>query len=235
MPWLVQVLLRHLPEQVRVADGRKYVVGLHAVVAVVGPKLQKFRQVLVPGVQVNGHRALAHAQLVHGHRRVVHQLHPADHAPRRALKAADAAARGPDLSEIKAHAAAKFADLGKIVDAAVNALQAVRHRVDKAAGKLVEGLSGVGQGGRGHGNLHVAQHIVKTAHPGHAAVRLLLHGQMQGDSQVHLLGRLQRLALVVLDHIALDQQIQAGVGEQLVPLRIQKGLRLPDLRLRVVF
>lgn len=87
-PFGVDVLFGQLPEQVRIAHCREHVVGFHAVVPVVGAKLQKLRQVLVPGVQIHGHSALAHAQLVYRYGGVVHQADPPHHTSGRALKAA---------------------------------------------------------------------------------------------------------------------------------------------------
>ena len=68
---------------------------------------------------------------------VVHQPDPADDAARRPLKAPDGAAGGPYLAEVQPHASTELGHLGKIVNGAVDAVQTVRHRVDKAAGKLV--------------------------------------------------------------------------------------------------
>ena len=146
----------------------------------------------------------------------------------RALKAAYAAARRAHLSEIHAHATAVFAYLCKVVDASVNAFQAVRHRIDEAAGELMIGLARIGQRGRGHRHMHPAEHIVKFLYPGHA-VPLFTHGQMQCDAQKHLLRSLQRSVGPVVDDISLEQQVQPGVCKQLIPLRPQKILRLLDL------
>ena len=227
-PFGVDVLFGQLPEQVRIAHCREHVVGFHAVVPVVGAKLQKLRQVLVPGVQIYGHSALAHAQLVYRYGGVVHQADPPHHTSGRALKAAYAAARRAHLSEIHAHATAVFAYLCKVVDASVNAFQAVRHRIDEAAGELMIGLARIGQRGRGHRHMHPAEHIVKFLYPGHA-VPLFTHGQMQCDAQKHLLRSLQRSVGPVVDDISLEQQVQPGVCKQLIPLRPQKILRLLDL------
>ena len=228
VPGGVEVPAGELPEQVRPAHRGKHIVGLHAVIAVVGAQLQKFRQVLVPGIQVNGHGALAHAKLVHRHGGAVYQLDPADHAAGRPLEPADAAPRGPHLAEVKAHAAAEFADLGEVIQAAVNALQAVGHGVDKAAGKLVVGLAGVGEGGGGHGDLQKAEHIIKAFDPGHPVMGLA-HGQMQRDAQKHLLRRFQRQMLPGVDHITAQQKVQPGPGEQLVALVAEESRGLIQL------
>ena len=191
---------------------------LHAVVAVVGAQLQKLREILVPRIYVDRHRALPHAQLIHGNSSVVHQPDPADDAARRPLKAPNGAVGGPYLAIVQPHAAPKLGHLGKIVNGAVDAVQTVRHRVDKAAGKLVMGLSRVGHGGGGHGDLHAAEHIVKPPDPAHA-VRGLIHGKVERDAQEHLLRRFQRLTAAGLDDVSLEQQVKAGIGEQRVPLR----------------
>ena len=190
MPVLVQILLSHPPEQIRKTHGRENVMGLHAVVPVISPKLKELRQILVPGIQINRRSALAHAQLIHCHSRIIHQLNPADYASGCPLKAPDPASRSPDLSEIQAHAPAEFADLGKVVHTSVNSFQTVGHSVNKTAGKLMIRLPGIGQGGSGHGYLHPAEHIVKPAHPFYPARLIFLHGQVQGNAQIHFLGRL---------------------------------------------
>ena len=233
VPGAVQVLFGQAPEQVGVADGREDVVRLHAVVAVIGAQLQKLRQVLVPGVEVHRRRALAHTELVDGHGRVVDELYPAYDAARRAVKAADGAAGGAHLAEVETHAAAELADLGEVVYAAVDALQAVGHGVYEAAGELVIGLARVGERRRGHRDLLPAEHVVEPAHPAEA-VRLLLHRQVQRDAEVHLLRRLERHAPVGLYHVASQHQVEAGVGEQLVALRPDEGRRLLQLGAGVV-
>ena len=50
LPRRVKIFLRQFPEQIGIAHGRKHVVRLHAVVAVVGAQLQKLREILVPRI-----------------------------------------------------------------------------------------------------------------------------------------------------------------------------------------
>ena len=50
MPRRVKIFLRQFPEQIGIAHGRKHIVRLHAVVAVVGAQLQKLRKILVPRI-----------------------------------------------------------------------------------------------------------------------------------------------------------------------------------------
>ena len=88
----------------------------------------------MPCVQINGHGALTHPELVDSHGGVVDQLDPADHAAGGTVKTADGASGGADLAKVKPHAAAEFADAGKVVDAAVDPVQTVRDGVDEAAG-----------------------------------------------------------------------------------------------------
>ena len=52
---------------------------------------------------------------------------------------------------------------------------------------------------------------------------------MQRDAQEHLLGRFQRHVLTGVNHIPLEQQVQTGIGEQLVPLGAEEGRSLADL------
>ena len=134
MPVLIQILLCHAPEEVRIADCREHIMGLHAVVSVIGPKIQKFRQIPVPGIQIHCHGALAHTQLVHCHRRIVDDTDPAHHAARSSLEAPDRSALCPDLPEVKAHAAAELGYHGEIIDGTEDSLQGIGHRIDKAGG-----------------------------------------------------------------------------------------------------
>ena len=228
VPGLVEVFLRHAPEQVRIAHGREDVVRLHAVVAVVGAQLQELRQVAVPGVQVDRYGALAHAQLVHGYGGVVDDADPANHAAGHAGEAADGSAGGPDLAKVHAHAAAIFGYLGEVVDAAVDAREAVRHGVDEAAGELVVGLARVGQRGGGHGDLEAREHVVEALHPAQA-IGFLVHGQVQGDTQVHLLRAFQQLVVARTDCVALEQQVKASIGEELVTGVIDEACCVVDL------
>ena len=234
VPVALDVVARLLPEVVRIAHGREHVMRLHAVVAVVRAQGQKLGQVAVPRVEVHRHGALAHAQLVHRHGRVVRQADPSDDAAGRPVEAANGAARRAHLAEVQAHAAAVLAHLREVVDAAVDAVQAVGHRVDEARRQLVERLARVRQRGRGHGHLQRGQHVVEAAHPPHALGRALLHGEVQRDAEEHLLRRLQRRALMRADDVAVEQKLQAGVGEQVVAAEIDEAGRLVQLGGRVM-
>ena len=218
-PRRVEILLREFPEEVRVADGWEDVVRLHAVVAIVGAQLQELWQVLVPGIEVDGAGPLAHAELVDGHSRVIDEADPADDTARRALEAADGRACRADLAEVEAHAAAPLADLGKRVEAAVDAVERVRHRVDEAARELVIRLSRVGECRRRHRDLLQAQHVVEAAHPVHAHRRLLEHREVQCDAEVHLLRGLERHAVMRVDDIAREQEVEARVRVEVIALR----------------
>ena len=208
VPRRVDILIRQFPEQVGIADGGEHVVGLHAVVAVVGTQLKKLRQIPVPDVQIDCHRTLPHPKLIHRHGGIVYEPDPSDHAACRALKAANGAAGGAHLSKVHPHAAAELGDLGKVINRAVNAVQAVGHSIDKAAGKLVIGLAGVGQGGRRHRDLQTAEHIIDAPDPLHS-VPLFLHGKVQSNAEKHLLRRFQRHTVMRLDDIPFEQQIKA--------------------------
>ncbi|MPM57319.1 hypothetical protein SDC9_104141 [bioreactor metagenome] len=215
VPVALHVIAHGLPEEIRVADGGKYVMRLHAVVAVVCFDLEKLRQVLMPNVEIDRNRALPHAELIDRDGGVVCEANPADHAARRALEPADGAALRAHLAEIEPHTAAIFAHLRKVVDAAVDAGQAVRDGVDKAAGELMKRLSRVGERRGRHGHLERAEHFIKPPHPDEAIPRLR-HSEMQRDTEIHLLRRLQRLTLVAADDIAPQQQLQTRIGELFV-------------------
>ena len=94
------------------------------------------------------------------------------------------------------------------------------------------GLAGVCQGWGGHGHLHLGEHVVEPPHPAHAVV-LLLHGKVEGDSQEHLLGGLHGDVLAGADDVPLQQQVKGGEGQEVVPLALDEGLRLHNLRLGV--
>ena len=98
----------------------------------------------MPNVQINGHCALANAQLVYGHGCVVNQLHPPNHATGSTLKPANTSACGPHFAKIKTHATAKLAHLSKVVDAAVDAFKTVGNGVDEATRQLMERLACIG-------------------------------------------------------------------------------------------
>ena len=89
-------------------------------------------------------------------------------------------------------------------------------------------LARIRKRGRSHSHFHLAQHIVKPPHP-FQPVLLFLHGEVQGNAQVHLLRRFQRHTLVRVDDIPFQLQIQPRVCEQRIALRPQKGGRLLQL------
>ena len=185
---------------------------LHAVVAVVGAQLQEFGQVAVPGIEVDRDGALAHAELVDRDGGIVDDADPPDHAARDAGEASDRTAGRADLAEVHTHAAAGFRHLREVVDAAVDAGEAVGHRVDEAARELVVGLAGIREGRRRHRDLEARQHVVGALDPLHA-VGLFPEGQVERDAQVHLLRALEQLVIVRADGIAFEHEVEAGVGE----------------------
>ena len=133
VPRLVEVLLSHPPEEVRIAYGGEYVVRLHAVVAVVCAQLEEFGQVFVPHVEIHRHRSLAHSELVYGYGGVVDEPHPPYHSACHAFETSYVAACGTHLSEVHTHSAAELAHHCEVVYAAVYALKSVGHGVDEAA------------------------------------------------------------------------------------------------------
>ena len=237
VPVPIQTLLGHLPEKIGVAHCREHVVGLHAIVAVVGAQVEELRQVAMPSVQVHGHGALAHAQLVHGHRGVVNHANPANHAAGHTLEAADGTARSANLAQVHAHATAILAHLGEVVDAAVDAHERVRHGVDEAAGELVVGLARVAHGRRGHGDFQLGKRVVEALDPAQTVaalrIRTLAHGKMQRDAEEHLLRALERLVRMTLDDVALREQVEAGIGEQLIARGVHEGRSLLNFLGRV--
>ena len=179
MPVLVRFSSAIFQNKSGKTHGRENVVGLHTVIPVISTKLKKLRQILVPGVQINRGSALripswSTATAV-SFTSLIQRITPpaAPSNPRILLPVA------LTFPEIQAHAPAKFTDLCKVVHASVNSFQAIRHSVNKTAGKLMVRFPGIGQGWGGHGNLHTAEHIIKPAHPLHPAILTFLHGQVQ--------------------------------------------------------
>ena len=78
------------------------------------------------------------------------------------------------------------------------------------------GLARVREGRRGHGDLKPAQHVVEAPDPPHAGARLLAKRQVQRDAHEHLLRGLQRHVVVAAYHVALQQQVEAGVVQKVV-------------------
>ena len=233
MPLLPHIFAGKTPEKIRVADGGKHVVSLHAIVAVVGTKLQEFGKVLMPRIEIDRRRTGTHAKLIDRDRRVVDDANPPNDAARRSFEAANHAARCAHLAEIHAHAATEFAHLGKIVDAAIDAIKAVRHGINETTGKLMMGLASVRHGGSCHGDFELGKHVVELSHPAHAVV-FLFHGEMEGNSQKHLLRAFYRHMLSRRDHVALQKQVETRVGEQLVALGPQEPFRLLDFGARIM-
>ena len=165
VPVAADVLFHLLPEIVRKTDRRKNVMGFHPVVAVVGAQLQKLRQVAVPYIKIDSHGALADTELIDRYGCIVGQADPADHAACRAFKAAYIRTVAAHLAKIQPHAAAVLGHIGKVGDAAVNALQVIRDGINKAAGQLMIGLSGIGQGRSGHRNLQRGEHVIEALRP----------------------------------------------------------------------
>ena len=162
--------------------------------------------------------------MIHRNRRIIGQANPANHATGSPFKAPNGRPAGPYLTKVKPHAAAKLGHLGKIINGPVNPVQGIRYCVDKATGQLVVRLPGIGHGRGGHGHLELRQHVVKATYPVQARFRLLIHGQMQGNAQEHFLDAFHRLTAVRPDHIPLDEQIQAGIIDLLIPCRINKPI-----------
>ena len=188
MPGSIQIFLCQSPKPIRITYSRKNIMRLHPIVAVVGAELKKFRQIPMPCIQIYGGGSLAHPQLIYGYCCIIYKTDPADHTSGRTFKAPDAASGRAYLSEIQSHAAAEFADAGKIVNASVNSLQTVGNRINKAARKLMVRLSCIGKRRGSHSHIHPAEHIIKLSHPVQA-VFFLFHGKMEGNSQKHLLRR----------------------------------------------
>ena len=208
--------------------------GFHAVVAVVGAQRKKFRQIAVPDIEIHRHSALAHTQLIDGDSGVVGQSDPANDAAGCAFKTTDRRAHGADLAEIEPHTAAEFAHLGKIVDAAVDALEAVGHGVDEAARELVKRLARIGQRRRRHRHLEGREHVVEAAHPVQTLLPRFQHRQMQRDTEEHFLHAFQRHAGVAAHDVAFEQKLDAGIIDQLVAAFVDEGRCFEDLLAAVV-
>ncbi|VTQ77103.1 Uncharacterised protein [Stenotrophomonas maltophilia] len=192
-----------------------------ALVAVVEAQVHERFDVAVPDVQVHRHRALALAKLINRHRSVVELLDPRHHATGGIGHTTDRCAAAAHIAQVGADAATVLGHAGDIGVGVIDALQAVVHRVDEAAGQLAADLAGVGQGRRGHRHVDVGQRPVRLANQLHAAFAWLffLH-QVQRDGQPALLRQFEDLAAAVAGQVARGQQVQAVVGEQAVALRV---------------
>ena len=93
------------------------------------------------------------------------------------------------------------------------------------------GLSRVGERGRRHRHLQPGEHVVKLLYP--EQLVLFLHGEVHRDAQKHLLRRLEQSAVVIVYDVALEHQLEGGVGEQLVPFAVDErragGAFLPGI------
>ena len=188
----------------------------------------------MPDIEVNRHGALTDTELVHGDRRVIHELDPAGDAACGALETPDVASAGTDLAEIKPHAAAELAHLSEVIKAPVDAGEAVRHGVNEAGRQLVIRLTGVRESRRRHRHFEFRQHVVEPLHVLHPDVFLFRHREVKRHAEEQFLRALEDLVIVALDHVALEHELKAGVVEELIPVLIDQAGGLINLFLRVV-
>ena len=172
----------------------------------------------MPYIQIDGNRTLTHTELVYGNSRVIDQTDPADHTACGTFESADITSACPYFSEIHSHTAAEFADLGKIIDTSVNPLQTVRYGIDEAAGELMIWLTCIGKCRCSHSHFQTTQHIIEFFYPEHPIV-FFIHGQMQCDSEKHLLWRFQWNMVMCADDVAFQEQIESGKSKQIVAFR----------------
>lgn len=220
IPRGVDVVAGEPPEEVGIAHRGEDVVRLHPVVAVVGAELQKLGQILVPCVEIDRNGALTHAELIHRDGGVVDEFDPTDDSARRALEAAYGRARRAYFAEIETHAAPELAHFGEVVDAAVDAVERIGHGVDETARELMIGLAGVGKRWGRHRHFQKGKHVVERLHPAHPV--LLIHRKVHSDAEEHLLRSLEQRAVEVVDDIAFEHELQGGIGEKFVTLRVDE-------------
>ena len=137
MPGSIQIFLCQSPKPIRITYSRKNIMRLHPIVAVIGAELRNSGRSLCHASRYTAAAPWRIPQLIYGYCCIIYKTDPADHTSGRTFKAPDAASGRAYLSEIQSHAAAEFADAGKIVNASVNSLQTVGNRINKAAGKLM--------------------------------------------------------------------------------------------------
>ena len=196
--------------------------GFHAVIPVVGAQLQKFRQVLVPYVQVYGYRSLSHSQLIYGNGCVVHQFHPPDNSSCHTFETPYVSTGRTYFAEIHSHTSTELADHGEVVNASVYTFQTVGHGVDEATGQLMIRFSGIGKCRGSHGYLQFTQQIIEFSYPLQTVVPFR-HCKMEGNTQIHFLYGFNRFMGACTDKVAFDKQIQSGIVEELVTLRTYKS------------
>ena len=95
-------------------------------------------------------------------------------------------------------------------------------------------LAGIGQSRRSHRHLLLAQHIIESAHVIHPILRFA-HRQMQCNTKIHFLRRLQLLVHKVAHRIAAQEQIQAAIRQQSIAFGLQESLGQVNFRLCITF
>ncbi|KAG0776500.1 hypothetical protein G6F22_012527 [Rhizopus arrhizus] len=182
----VGTALDRFHEQVRHAHRGEHIVRAQALVTVVQAKIEEGLDIAVPDVQVHRHRALALAELVDRDRGVVELLDPRHHAAGGIGHATDRCATAAHVAQVGAHTTTVLGHARDIGVGVIDALQAVIHRVDEAAGQLATDLAGIGQRRRGHGHVQVGQRPVGLADQLHAPLPRLFF--------LHQTSRLRSLA-----------------------------------------
>ena len=93
-------------------------------------------------------------------------------------------------------------------------------------------LSGIGLRRRRHGYLMQAHNVVKFLDI-EGTVLFLLHCKVHGNTEVHLLRRLERDMLSIPYHIAGKEKVQSGIGEKVISSLVNHLCQLFHFFLRI--
>ncbi len=212
-----------LHEQVRNPVGGVHVVGTATVVTGVLAQLDELFDVHVPGFQVGTDSALALATLVDRHGGVVDHFQEGHDALALAVGAFDVGAQCAHRGPVVAQAAGEFRQHGVVVDGVVDARQVIRHGGQVAGRQLRTQGAGIEQGrGRRH-VVEAGEQVVEL--DGAFFLLLLFDGQAHGHAHEEHLRQFEA-DTVLVDEVAVEQGLQAQVGELLVALVVQCGAQL---------
>ena len=133
-------------KQIRHPVGGVHIMRAAPLIAGIFTQLQKILDIQMPGFEIGADRALALAALIHGHGRVVGDLHKRHHALGLAVGALDMRAQRAHRGPVIAEAAGELGEQRVILDGREDPVQVVRHGGQIATGKLRAAGAGIKQG-----------------------------------------------------------------------------------------
>ncbi len=199
-----------LDEQIRDPVRGVHVVAAPTIVAGVLAQVEKFLDVLVPGLEIGTDRALALAALVHGHGRVVDDLQERHHALALAVGALDMGAHGAYRRPVVAQTAGEFGQQRVVLHRLVDAVQIVIDRGQITARELRAQRARVEQRGRAAHEIERGEQLVEL--DGFFFALDLVDRQAHGHAHVERLRQLEAGGLV-MDEVTIVERLQAQIGE----------------------